>query len=164
MTTTPDLPTTVEAYLADLDRALASADPRERAETVAAVREHAVESLARHGSGDESARRVLDELGPVEAIAAEVTPAPTPAAPAARVEAVDVVLPLLAVVVWPLAPVTLVWAVVRMRAGVGNRALQWLTILLSAIPTLGGLLLLLLHRLSSVSAEGWFQAMTTVAG
>ncbi|MFI9489382.1 hypothetical protein ACIG47_23540 [Promicromonospora sp. NPDC052451] len=56
------------------------------------------------------------------------------------------------------------WGIVRMRAGVGNRALQWLTILLSAIPTLGGLLLLLLHRLSSVSAEGWFQAMTTVAG
>ncbi|MFD7311001.1 HAAS signaling domain-containing protein [Promicromonospora sp. NPDC059942] len=152
MTTTPDLPPIVDAYLADLDRALASADPRERAETVAAVREHAVESLARHGWDDASARRVLDELGPVDVIAAEVTPAPAPAAPApapgANVEATDVVLPILAVVVWPLAPVTLVWAILRLRSGVGHRRLQWLTIVLSAIPVAVGIVLVLLHNLS----------------
>ncbi|GAA2220517.1 hypothetical protein GCM10010413_09680 [Promicromonospora sukumoe] len=151
MTTTPEFPPIVDAYLADLDRALASADPRERAETVAAVREHAAEALARHGWDDASASRVLDELGPVDAIAAEVTPAPTPAAPVpapAKFEATDVVLPILAVVLWPLAPVTLVWAIVRLRAAVGNRGLQWLTIVLSAIPTVGGIVLLLLHNLS----------------
>jgi hypothetical protein len=152
MTATPDFPPLVEAYLADLDRALAAADPRERAETVAAVREHAAELLARYGDDDESARRVLDELGPVEAIAAEATPAPASApvlAPTAgRTEATDVVLTVLAVVLWPLAPVILVWAILRRRSGVGNRALQWLTIALSAIPTLGGSVLLLLHVMS----------------
>jgi hypothetical protein len=150
MTATPDFPPLVEAYLADLDRALAGADPRERAETVAAVREHAAELLARYGSDDEAARRVLDELGPVEHIAAEVTPAPVPAAPAGRTEATDVVLAVLAVVLWPLAPVLLVWAIVRLRSGVGNRALQWLAIVLSAIPTVGGVVLLLVHTLSVV--------------
>ncbi|MFD7023424.1 HAAS signaling domain-containing protein [Promicromonospora sukumoe] len=152
MTTTPEFPPIVDAYLADLDRALASADPRERAETVAAVREHAAEALARHGWDEASAGRVLDELGPVDAIAAEVTPAPAPAAPAPapapKFEATDVVLPILAVVVWPLAVVTLVWAIIRLRAGVGSRSLQWLTIALSAIPTLGGILLLVMHSLN----------------
>jgi hypothetical protein len=33
---------------------------------------------------------------------------------------------------------------------VGNRALQWLTIALSAIPTAGGIMLLLRHTLSVV--------------
>lgn len=151
MTVTPDFPPLVEAYLADLDRALASADPRERAETVAAVREHAAEALARHGTDDESARRVLDELGSVEAIAAEATPAPAPAAPAGRIEATDVVLAVLTVVLWVLAPITLVWAIVRLRAGVGHRALQWVTIVLGAILTLGGIVLLLLHAMSVFS-------------
>ena len=150
MTATPDFPPLVEAYLADLDRALAAADPRERAETVAAVREHAAELLARYGSDDGSARRVLDELGPVEAIAAEVTPAPAPVAKAGTTEATDVVLVVLAVVVWPLSPVALVWAIVRLRARVGNRALQWLTVALGAIPTLGGLVLLLMYTLAFI--------------
>lgn len=151
MTVTPDFPPLVEAYLADLDRALASADPRERAETVAAVREHAAEALARHGTDDESARRVLDELGSVEAIAAEATPAPAPAAPAGRIEATDVVLAVLTVVLWVLAPITLVWAIVRLRAGVGHRALQWVTIVLGAILTFGGIVLFLLHAMSLFS-------------
>lgn len=70
MTAIPDFAPLVEAYLADLDRALASADPRELAETVAAVREHAAELLARCGRDDESARRVLAELGHVMSNAA----------------------------------------------------------------------------------------------
>ncbi|MFD2793474.1 hypothetical protein ACFS27_07915 [Promicromonospora vindobonensis] len=148
MTATPAFPTLVEAYLADLDRALAAADPRERAETVAAVREHAAESLARHGTDDESARRVLDELGPVEAIAAEATPAPAPAATAGKIQATDVLLAVITVMLWPLAPVALVWAITRLHSGVGNRVLQWLTIAVSAIITVGGLLLLLLHAMS----------------
>lgn len=150
MTTTPELPPLVEAYLADLDRALAGTDPRERADTVAAVREHAVESLARHGRDDDGARRVLGELGPVEHIAAEATPAPVaiPAAPAGKVEPTDVVLAALAVLLWPLAPVFLVWATVRLRAGVGNRALQWVTIALSAVTVVAGVVLVVTHLLS----------------
>lgn len=146
MTATPEFPPLVEAYLADLDRALAGTDPRERAETVAAVREHAVESLARHGRDDEAARRVIGELGPVEHIAAEATPAP--AAEAAKVEVTDVVLAALALLVWPLAPVLLVWAIVRLRAGVGNRALQWTTVVLSALPVVLGIVFTVLHVLN----------------
>ncbi|MFD7311081.1 HAAS signaling domain-containing protein [Promicromonospora sp. NPDC059942] len=148
MTTTPEFPPIVDAYLADLDRALASADPRERAETLAAVHEHAAEALDRHGWDDAAASRVLDELGPVDAIAAEVTPAPQSAVSVEKIEATDVVLPVLAFVLWPLAPVTLVWAIVRLRSGVGKRALQWLTIVLSAIPTVVGVVFLLIHTLN----------------
>jgi hypothetical protein len=46
MTTTQPLPTLLEAYFADLDRALIGVDPRERAETVQAMRKHASEMLA----------------------------------------------------------------------------------------------------------------------
>ncbi|GAA4687316.1 hypothetical protein GCM10023198_02100 [Promicromonospora umidemergens] len=115
---------------------------------MAAVREHAAESLARHGTDNESARRVLDELGPVETIAAEVTPAPAPAAPAGTIEARDVVLAVLTVVLWPLAPVALVWTIVRLRSGVGNRVLQWFTIALSGIITFGGIALLVMHAVN----------------
>lgn len=68
-------PPLVAAYLADLDRALLGADPQERADTLAAVSEHIDESLA--GVDDrtgEQVRRVLDELGPVDRIAAAATP------------------------------------------------------------------------------------------
>lgn len=57
---------------------------------------------------------------------------------------------MLVVVVWPLAPVALVWAIMRLRARVGNRALQWLTVALGAIPTLGGLVLLLRYALAFI--------------
>lgn len=155
MTATPEFPPLVEAYLADLDRALAGTDPRERAETVAAVREHAVESLARHGRDDEAARRVIGELGPVEHIAAEVTPAPAAAAvPVGKAEPTDIVLAALAVLLWPLAPVFLVWAIVRLRAGVGSRALQWVTIVLSAVTVVVGLVLVAAHVLSVAAQAG----------
>jgi hypothetical protein len=64
-----------------------------------------------------------------------------------------VVLAVLAVFVWPLSPVALVWAIVRLRSGVGNRALQWLTIALGAIPTVGGIVLLLIHTLAFVFGD-----------
>ncbi len=74
-------PPLVAAYLADLDRALIGADPQERADTLAAVSEHIDESLAGVDEPTgEQVRRVLDELGPVDRIAAAATPAP-PATP-----------------------------------------------------------------------------------
>lgn len=71
----------VAAYLADLDRALASADAQERLDTVTAVTEHLTDALGGDALGDnaepsaERVRAVLDELGPVERIADAATPA-----------------------------------------------------------------------------------------
>ncbi|MBF5082637.1 hypothetical protein [Quadrisphaera sp. INWT6] len=72
----------VHAYLSDLGRALAGADPRERADVLDGVREHLDEALG-DGAPVETAdvRRVLADLGPVEAIAAQATRAELPAPP-----------------------------------------------------------------------------------
>lgn len=64
----------VHAYLADLERALAGADPRERADVLDGVREHLGEALGDGGPHETAdVRRVLADLGPVEAIAAQAT-------------------------------------------------------------------------------------------
>jgi uncharacterized membrane protein len=66
----------VVAYLADLDRALASADPQERQDTVTAVTEHLTDALGGDAEPTtEQVRAVLDELGSVEKIADAATPA-----------------------------------------------------------------------------------------
>lgn len=68
----------VQAYLADLDRALAGTDPRERADVLDGVREHLGEALGENtAAGTVRVRQVLAGLGPVEVIAAQATtPAP----------------------------------------------------------------------------------------
>jgi uncharacterized membrane protein len=66
----------VVAYLADLDRALASADAQERLDTLASVTEHLTDALA--GDAEPTTahvQSVLDELGSVEQIANAATPA-----------------------------------------------------------------------------------------
>ncbi|MEL7975300.1 hypothetical protein AAG589_05505 [Isoptericola sp. F-RaC21] len=158
MTTAPAFPPLIEAYLADLERALAASEPRERAETLAAVREHAAESLALHGSDDAGARRVLDELGPVDAIAAASTPAPAaaaaPVAPASPTPAADVWLVVLAVAslalfVIPLvAAAVVVWALVRLRSGAGNRGLQKFALVVGAVSFVGAVALFVSHVLA----------------
>lgn len=76
----------VEAYLAELETALADADLRERAETLAAVREHIDQALA-DPDADTSVPTVLERLGPVDVLATAASPAPrieassTPAVP-----------------------------------------------------------------------------------
>lgn len=66
----------VRAYLDDLRSALAGVDPRERAETIDAVRDHIGDALADHDEPtDEDVRAVLARLGPVERIATAATPA-----------------------------------------------------------------------------------------
>lgn len=66
----------VIAYLNDLDRALSSADPQERLDTIAAVSEHLTEALGdTTASSTEQVQMVLDELGAVERIALAATPA-----------------------------------------------------------------------------------------
>ncbi|QAY69253.1 HAAS signaling domain-containing protein [Xylanimonas protaetiae] len=126
MTEIRTLPPLVEAYLADLDRALTAADPRERAETLAAVREHVTESLALHGTDDDAVARVLADLGPVDAIAATATPLPGAPSPA-RGDGWLLVLAVAGLVgFWlpPLAIAALIWAIVRLRARTGTRSTQ----------------------------------------
>ncbi|MFE6968908.1 HAAS signaling domain-containing protein [Isoptericola sp. NPDC057653] len=161
MTAAPAFPPLVEAYLADLERALASSDPRERAETLAAVREHAAEALALHGADDAGARRVLDELGPVDDIAAASTPAASgpgggpaaaqaPRTPAADVWLVVLAVASLAVFVVPLvAAAAVVWAVVRLRSGTGNRGLQRLALVVGAVSFAGALALYVSHLVAA---------------
>ncbi len=60
----------VDRYLTDLDRLLAGLPPGDRAETLAGVREH-IEAALPGGAPDDDVRRVLDELGPPEAVADE---------------------------------------------------------------------------------------------
>lgn len=66
-----------EAYLADLDRALTGSDRREHIETMSAVREHLAD-VATPDAAPEQVRRALDDLGPVETIAASATQAAGP--------------------------------------------------------------------------------------
>jgi HAAS domain-containing protein len=79
----------ITAYLGDLERALADADPVDREEVLASVREHIEESLG-DGEPDPSAvAAVLEHLGPVERIAAEARGGAAGGA-AARIEPVEV--------------------------------------------------------------------------
>ncbi|UJP41099.1 HAAS signaling domain-containing protein [Cellulomonas palmilytica] len=148
----------VAAYLADLERALVAADPREREDTLDAVREHLLEALgAKPSTADVT--EVLTDLGSVDVIAASVTPAGRPpvvalaaaqetlTAPAvagrpAGPDAGSVValvagafalllvllVPLLAI---PVALVALVVAVLRVRRTAGSGALAWSAVVLS---------------------------------
>lgn len=81
------VPPLVAAYLADLDRRLSGADPAERADIVDSVREHidvALDELE-HDPTSDDVRRVLDDLGTVDAVVAAWSPdAPAPTPPARR--------------------------------------------------------------------------------
>ncbi len=129
MNTTEPMPPLLEAYFDDLDRALIGADPRERAETVQAMREHAAEMLTRHGASEQTAELIIADFGPVEQVAASATPAPAPGAAPARPWA-DIWLLVGSIVglVYFLFPVIsvamLVWAIVRLRGHAGSRPLQ----------------------------------------
>lgn len=139
MNTTEPMPDLLEAYFADLDRALIGADPRESAETVQAMREHAAEMLSRHGASEETARRVIAGFGPVDQVAAAATSAPASPASAPARSWADIWLLTgsiagLVFYVFPFVAVAmLVWAVVRIRQDAGNRKLQkaalWVSII-----------------------------------
>ena len=139
MTTTPSgARPLVDAYLADLDRALAAADPQERADVLATVAEHIDDAL---GDSQDAAQAtsVLEALGPVERIAAAATPSPVttsaasaPSPPAAHVDwtsalllvgaaasfALVFTLPLMAL---PIAVATLVGSLTQLRHRRGHR-------------------------------------------
>lgn len=153
MTTTEPLPALLEAYFADLDRALIGAEPRERAETVQAMREHASEVLNRDGVSEKTAERVIAEFGPVEQIAAAASSAPEPAPAPARSWA-DIWLLAgsivsLAFFVFPfIAIAMLVWAILRMRQNAGNRALQKAAFWVSVVSVVFSLGLFIMHFVS----------------
>ncbi len=162
----------VQAYLADLDRALAGSDPREHQDTLEAVREHLGEALGESPSSDE-VRAVLEGLGSVDAIAAGTTPvataptvtvlqpAPAPARPdpGSVVALVASVVALLSLVLSPfvaipLALVALVVAVVRVRRPAGRTTLAWSAVVVSGTTlVLSGLLALLLLAAGDTTPE-----------
>ncbi|WP_146363948.1 hypothetical protein [Arthrobacter yangruifuii] len=125
MTTTEPMPALLEAYFADLDRALIGTDPREHAETVQAMREDAAEMLNRDGASEQTAERIIAEFGPVERIAAAATPAPAATRPWADIWLlVGSILGLAYFIIPVLSIAMLIWAIVRMRRHVGSLPLQ----------------------------------------
>lgn len=123
----------VLAYLDDLDRALATADSQERLDTLTAVNEHLVDALGSEAATDAQVRAVLDDLGPVERIAAASTPvqprAEVPAAvwlaPALLVASL-LALALVPLMVWLAAVIALgclVTSLIHLRRGSGSRSL-----------------------------------------
>ncbi|WP_353707110.1 hypothetical protein ABRQ22_13595 [Cellulosimicrobium sp. ES-005] len=152
---THPFPPLVEAYLADLDRALEGADPRERSETLAAVREHTREALALRGSDDDAVRHLLEELGPVDSIAAAAaagTPAPTPASGPPLADTLLVVLSVVSLVLFivPLFAVgTVVWAGTRLRAGAGDRSRQKTALVIGVVALVAFLAVLVSHYVAT---------------
>ncbi|MGN7701591.1 HAAS signaling domain-containing protein [Cellulosimicrobium sp. 22601] len=150
---THPFPPLVEAYLADLDRALEGADPRERSETLAAVREHTREALALRGSDDDAVRHLLEELGPVDSIAAAAgTPAPAPASGPPLADTLLVVLSVVSLVLFivPLFAVgTVVWAGTRLRAGAGDRSRQKTALVIGVVALVAFLAVLVSHYVAT---------------
>ena len=154
MNTTEPLPALLEAYFADLDRALIGTDPREHAETVQAMREHATEMLTKHGVSEETTERIIASFGPVEQVAASATPAPAPTltpTPARSwgdiwllvgsvASLVFYVLPFIAIAI-------LVWAIVRLRRNSGNRALQKVALGISIVSVVFSAVVYLTHSI-----------------
>ena len=161
MNTTEPMPALLEAYFADLDRALIGTDARERAETVQAMREHAAEMLLRYGASEETAERVIGDFGPVEQVAAAATPTPAPtAAPASAPDATrswsDIWLLLGSAVslmffVFPLFAIAmLIWAILRIRRNSGNRALQKAALWVSGVSAAFSIGLFISHALHAL--------------
>ena len=132
----------VEAYLADLDRALSGSDPREHAETMSAVREHLTDAVPPDATA-EQVRQALDELGPVETIAASTaqsTPSPgrlgvNGLAVCALITAAASMLLLvpLPCIGAPLALIALIAGTVHLRASRQGRPLAWTAVVIAAL-------------------------------
>ena len=147
----------VEAYLADLDRALSASDPREHAETMSAVREHLTDAIAPDAT-TEQVRRALDELGPVEAIAASTTqstPPPSPGRPGTDRLAISALIAAAAGMLLlvplpfigaPLALIALITGIAHLRTTRQGKPLAWTAVVISAL-TLAMLMLAIIFLL-----------------
>ena len=118
----------VEAYLADLDRALSGSDPREHAETMSAIREHLADAIAPDATA-EQVRHALDELGPVETIAASTTQSTsTPGRPGIDGLAIS-------------ALIALVTGIAHLRTTRQGKPLAWAAVVISALTLVTSLVL-----------------------
>lgn len=140
----------VEAYLADLDRALSGSDPREHAETMSAVREHLADAIAPDATA-EQVRHALDELGPVEAIAAGTTrAAPSPERAGIDGLAISTLIAAAAGMLLlvplpfigaPLALIALITGIAHLRSTRQGKPLAWAAVVISALTLVTSLVL-----------------------
>ena len=140
----------VEAYLADLDRALSGSDPREHAETMSAVREHLTDAVPPDATA-EQIRQALDELGPVETIAASTTQStPSPGRPGINGLAVCALITAAACMLFlaplpfisaPLALIALIAGIVHLRTSRRGRPLAWTAVVIAALTLVTSLVL-----------------------
>lgn len=159
-------------YLQDLDRALLDADPRERADTVAAIREHIDQALT-DSSSSTDVNQVLQDLGSVEMIAAGVTPAHSQEAPSdARLSRAASILLALGIISFltspiffislPFAIVTIVWSIIALKrrakfsfsTTTRGRGRLWAALILSSLAVIISLLAL-------IGLLSWNQSATT---
>ena len=132
----------VEAYLADLDRALSGSDPREHAETMSAIREHLADAIAPDATA-EQVRHALDELGPVETIAASTTQSTsTPGRPGIDGLAISALIAAAAGMLLlvplpfigaPLTLIALITGIAHLRTTRQGKSLAWTAVVISAL-------------------------------
>jgi hypothetical protein len=149
----------LESYVADLERQLADADPAERADIVASVREHVAADLAALGRPATPAdvEASLTTLGSVDAVVAAWTPErsgqpateprrglPTAVVVAGALAALTAVaLVIVPIVAVPLAVTTLVAGIVALRRHREGRAISVVATALGGAITLGAALVVL---------------------
>lgn len=162
----------IDNYLQDLDRALLGADPRERGDTVATIREH-IEQALTDSSSSADVNQVLQDLGSVEMIAAEVTPAHTQDTPrdarvsrAASILLVFGIISLLTSPIFfislPIAILTIVWSIIALKrqakfsfsGSTHGRGRLWAALVLSSLAVIISLLAL-------IGLGSWNQIATT---
>lgn len=113
----------IDGYLTGLGWALAGADPVERSETLASIREHLEEALPSDATS-EQVDQAISALGPASAIAAEATPGYRPTIVVNQVKETDwsavMILAggIASLFLIPLIPFALILAVVILIAGI----------------------------------------------
>lgn len=144
----------VDAYIQELEIALTGSDPREKEETIIAVRSHLEQALSMDSSAEEITK-VLHELGNPNEIAAAMTPGPqaatneqTPNDPFAWTALAVSALSLVILVPFsyfaiPLAFASLVGAGFHFRAPRANKPLTRAAIIVAALTLVIALMLAL---------------------
>lgn len=155
----------VTAYLADLDRALAGADPADRMEIVDSVREHIDAAIAELGAdpGQAQIATVLRRLGSADTVAATwLAGAERPAPPAVSGTPTTTKLPTWATVLLVLVGIAVVGPVVVALVTVPLFLLPirastpgWLAAVLVAVLILGSIACFLVARRSARHRTAW---------
>ncbi|MDO8106824.1 hypothetical protein Q6348_06390 [Isoptericola sp. b441] len=166
----------LERYLADLERRLAAADPGERADILASVREHVESELAMLDRPATSAdvAAALESLGSVDTVAAAWTPedggataAPGRAHPAGLAVAAGVLAALSVLLIWlppvagSLGVVALVLGIVALRrrdeprwAALTGVVVGATTVVLGLVVLLGALVVFAPHSETGRTTDG----------